>query len=485
MHGLTNPLTTWSDKRYVYACACDAKRARAVVATICAYLLVGAALTIPWTQAAAHCTELRLANGLRIIVKEDHRAPTVVQQVWYRVGSMDESTGTTGVAHVLEHMMFKGTRAIASGELSRRVAEAGGRENAFTGTDYTVYFQQMHRDRLALAMELEADRMANLIVDKKEFSPEIKVVMEERRLRTDDRPRSLVFESLMAAAFTAHPYQWPVVGWMGDLENMTYQDAADWYRRWYAPNNAVVIIVGDVDAHEAFRLAERTYGRLQAKQLPSRKAVREPPQRGLRRVTVEAPAAQAYVMLGYKVPVLRQIERDWEPHALAVLTALLGGTESARLNQALVRERRIADQTAAAYKPMARGPGMLYVEGAVSQGSSAAELESAMREQVERIAAEGPSEAELARAKTQLVAKRIYREDSIYSQATEIGLLESAGLTWRDSERIIEGLRAVTAAQVREVAGKYLTEDNLTVAVLAPQPMHARELRAAAPGLIH
>jgi zinc protease len=452
---------------------------------MCTYLLAGAVLAIAWTKAAAHCTERRLSNGLRVIVKEDHRSPTVVQQVWYRVGSMDESSGTTGVAHVLEHMMFKGTRAIASGELSRQIAEAGGRENAFTGTDHTVYFQQVHRDRLALAMELEADRMANLVLDEKKFSPEIKVVMEERRLRIDDRPRSRVYEGLMATAFTAHPYQWPVVGRMADLERMTYRDAAEWYQRWYAPNNAIVIIVGDVDTEDVFRLAERTYGRLRAKEVPSRAAMHEPPQNGLRRVTVEAPAAQSYVMLGYKVPVLREIERDWEPHALAVLTALLDGTESARLNQALVRERRVANHAAAAYNPLARGPGMLYVEGAVAPGKSAAELETALREQVERFVAEGPSEGELARAKAQLVAKRIYRGDSIHSQAMEIGLLNSAGFTWHDCERIIAGLRAVSAAQVQEVAQKYLTEENLTVAVLEPQPMHTRQLRAAAPHSLH
>ncbi|MBI2316898.1 MAG: insulinase family protein [Betaproteobacteria bacterium] len=461
-------------------------RARSVGASLCAYALLGVALAILCAQAAANPAERRLRNGLRIIVKEDRRAPTLVQQVWYRAGSMDESVGTTGVAHVLEHLMFKGTSSLASGEFSRRVAEAGGRENAFTATDHTVYFQQMHRDKLGLAMALEADRMANLIVEENEFPPELKVVMEERRLRTDDRPRSLLYERLMATAFTSHPYQWPVVGWMGDLQNMTYRDAANWYRRWYAPNNAVVVIVGDVDAREVFRLAERTYGRLPARKLPQRKSVLEPPQRGMRQVTVEAPAAQAYVMLGYKVPVLRRIERDWEPHALAVLAALLdGGNPSARLNQSLVRERRVADHAAAGYNALARGPGMFCLEGAVAQGKSAAALEAALREQVERIAAEEPSGEELGRVKTKLVAQRIYRRDSIFSQAMEIGLLESAGLTWRDSQRIIDGLRSVSPAQVREVAAKHFIEDNLTVAVLDPQPLDARQLRAAVPALRH
>ena len=446
---------------------------------------IGVLLLLAWALAAANPTERRLQNGLRVIVREDHRAPTVVHQIWYRAGSMDESSGVTGVAHVLEHMMFKGTRTLAPGEFSRQVAAAGGRENAFTSTDYTVYFQQLHRDRLALAMRLEADRMANLVVSAKEFRPEIKVVMEERRLRTDDRARALVYENLMAAAFTAHPYQWPVIGWMGDLENLTYRDAEAWYRRWYAPNNAIVIIVGDVVARQVFRLAERTYGRWPARPLVPRKEIKEPPQRGLRRVTVKAPAAQAYVMLGFKVPVLRDIGGDWEPHALAVLTGLLAGNDSARLNQALVRERRIADQAGAGYEALGRGPGMLFVEGTVSQGKTAGELESALREQVERIAAEEPGARELLRVKAQLVAQRIYRRDSIFAQAMEIGQLESAGFSWRDSERVIEGLRAVSADQVRQVAARYLTEDNLTVAVLDPQPLNAPGQRAAPPAIRH
>ena len=195
-------------------------------------------------QANPH--EFSLANGLRLIVKEDHRAPTVVHQVWYRVGSMDEVPGVTGVAHVLEHMMFKGTRRFGPGEFSRLVAEAGGRENAFTSTDFTVYHEQVHRDRLPLAMRLEADRMANLVVRPEEFAREIKVVMEERRLSYEDRPRSLLYENLLATAFAAHPYKSPTIGWMPDLQNMTWTDALAWYRRWYAPNNATVVVVGDV-----------------------------------------------------------------------------------------------------------------------------------------------------------------------------------------------------------------------------------------------
>lgn len=436
-------------------------------------------------QACANPYERRLANGLRVIVKEDHRAPTAVQQVWYRAGSMDEPVGATGVAHVLEHLMFKGTRRIGPGEFSRRVAEAGGRENAFTGRDYTAYFQQVHKERLPLVMELEADRMGNLVISADEFSREIKVVMEERRMRTEDRPRSLVHEAMLAAAFKAHPYHWPVIGWMNDLENMTWRDARDWYRRWYAPNNAVVVIVGDVVPADVFKWAERYYGRIKPKALPERKHHAEPPQRGLRRVAVKAPAEQPYVMFAYKVPVLHGADGDWEAYALQVLEGLLDGNDSARLNQQLVRELRVANSAGAGYDWVARGPGMLVLDGTVARGRSTAELEAGLREQVARLAAEEAPAEELARVKSQLVAREVYKRDSIFGQAMEIGVLETAGLSWRMTEQVLQGLRAVTAGQVKSVAARYLVEDNLTVGVLDPQPLPGAKPALPPRGLRH
>ncbi|HYS51907.1 MAG TPA: pitrilysin family protein, partial [Burkholderiales bacterium] len=298
-------------------------------------------------QANPH--EFTLANGLRLIVKEDHRAPTVVHQVWYRAGSMDEAPGTTGVAHVLEHMMFKGTRRFGPGEFSRLLAEAGGRENAFTSTDFTVYHEQVHRDRLPLAMQLEADRMANLVIRPEEFAREIKVVMEERRRSYEDRPRSLLIENLLATAFAAHPYKWPTIGWMQDLESMSWRDARAWYKHWYTPNNAVVVVVGDVEPQKVLALARRYYGVLPQKATPARKTLGEPVQRGLKRVTVKAPAELPYVRLGYKAPVLRDMAKDWEPFAISLLAELLGGSDAARLHQVLVRERRIATSVSADY----------------------------------------------------------------------------------------------------------------------------------------
>ena len=266
-----------------------------------------------------------LSNGMKVIVKEDRRAPVVVSMVWYRTGSMDEKTGTTGVAHVLEHMMFKGTRSRPAGEFSRTIARAGGRDNAFTNRDSTAYHQQLHKSKLGLALELEADRMANLQLSDDEFAKEIKVVMEERRLRTDDQPRSLLYERLLATAWEAHPYRTPVVGWMNDLENMRAEDARDWYRAWYAPNNATLVVVGDVSAQEVFKEAERLFGPIPARALPARKHVLEPAQAGLRRITLKAPAELPYLLMAWHVPGLEDIDRDRDAYALWTLSALLDG----------------------------------------------------------------------------------------------------------------------------------------------------------------
>jgi zinc protease len=261
------------------------------------HLIVIALLLQISSVAQAEVYEKTLANGLQVIVKEDHRAPVVVQQVWYHAGSMDELTGTTGVAHVLEHMMFKGTKAVPVGQFSKIIAAAGGRENAFTAYDHTAYFQQLHKSKLPLAMKLESDRMHNLQMAKKEFDKEIKVVMEERRWRTDDDPHSLLFEKLMATAYQEHPYHNPVIGWMVDIQNMTDTDALNWYKTWYAPNNATLVVAGDVKANEVFALAQRYYGSIPSMKLPQRKAVGEATQLGIQRIVVKAPAELPFLIM--------------------------------------------------------------------------------------------------------------------------------------------------------------------------------------------
>ena len=415
--------------------------------------------------------EQQLANGLRVIVKEDRRAPTVVHMVWYRAGSMDETNGTTGVAHLLEHMMFKGTPTTGPGEFSRLVAAAGGRDNAFTSRDYTAYFQQIPKQQLEQMMQLEADRMRHLTLDPKEFDQEIKVVMEERRLRTDDQPQSMLFEQMSAVAWQAHPYRTPVIGWMNDLESMTVQDARDWYDRWYVPNNAYAVIVGDVNHQEVFRLAEKYYGPLDSRPLPARKPQVEPVQVGIRRLAVEAPAELPVVLMAYKVPVIRDVEKDVDPYALEMLSAILDGHEAARFSKRLVREQRLAVSAGAGYGAIARGPGLFYLRGSPSEGRTRVDLEAGFRAEIARVVKDGVSEEELVRAKAQLVAGQIYKRDSMFAQAMEIGQLEAAGIPYPMDQRIIEKLQAVTAEQVQSVTERYLVDSQLTVAELDPQTL--------------
>lgn len=438
-------------------------------------------LAAPWllTAASANPYETTLMNGLRVIVKEDRRAPTAVQMVWYRVGSIDEVDGQSGVAHVLEHMMFKGTPSVGPGEFNRLVAAAGGRDNAFTSRDYTAYFQQVPKEKLAEMMRLEADRMRHLNVDPKEFAQEIKVVMEERRMRTDDNPQSKLFEQMNAVAFQAHPYRRPIIGWMNDLETMTADDARAWYDAWYVPNNAYMVVTGDVDHAEVFKLAEQYYGPLEGRALPRRRAQEEPKQEGTRRVTVKAPAELPTLVMGWKAPVLRDVERDHEPYALEMLAAVLDGHSAARFPRKLVREDKVALDVDIGYDGTARGPGMLYVSGTPAEGKTVADLEAAVRAELERVKRDGVGEAELQRARAQLLASEVYKKDSMFGQAMEIGQIESAGLSYRQLDRLLVKLQQVSAADIQIVARKYFVDDTLTVGVLDPQPLDGKPRRPA------
>jgi len=349
-------------------------------------------------------------------------------------------------------MMFKGTRDVPRGEFSRIIAAAGGRENAFTSYDYTAYFQQLHRSKLSLAMRLEADRMHNLLMSGKEFAKEVKVVMEERRWRTDDDPHALLFENLMATAFRQHPYHNPIIGWMGDLENMTAADALDWYRTWYAPNNATLVVAGDVKASEVFALAQRHYGGIPAVKLPQRKPMGESPQPGIKRITVKAPAELPFIAMAWQAPTLHDAEKDWKPYALEVLTGVLDGNSSARLNKALVREQQVAMDVGAGYDSVARGPGLFVLEATPREGKTVADVETALRGQLEALLREGVNADELQRVKAQVTAGEIYKRDSVFYQAMQIGQYESSGLSYRAIPLALEKLQAVTAQQVQDVA---------------------------------
>jgi zinc protease len=384
--------------------------------------------------------------------------------------------------------MFKGTKNVSSGEFSKKIAAIGGRDNAFTSRDFTGYFQQLHKSELALAMKLEADRMRNLILTKEEFAKEIKVVMEERRLRTDDQPHALVYEKMMSVAYQSHPYRRPIIGWMNDLENMTVDDAQEWYDRWYAPNNAVLVVVGDVDPKEVFSLAQKYYGEIKSRPIASlalRKPQTEVTQAGIKRLQVKAPAQMPYLVMGYHAPVLHDANADWEPYALEMLVGVLDGNESARLNKELVRDQQIASSINAEYDATGRGPGMFFLSGTPSEGRSVVELEAALRNEIERLISAGVTEKELRRVRAQVVSGHVFQLDSMFYQAMQIGQLESVGLSYRDLDTIIKKLQTVTAKQIREVAIKYLIDDSLTVAILDPQPLEQRAAIPASTKLRH
>jgi zinc protease len=441
------------------------------------------ALLVGGAQAAV--TDVTLDNGMRVIVKEDRRAPVMVSQVWYRAGSMDEFNGTTGVAHVLEHMMFRGTRNVPPGEFSRRIAAAGGRENAFTSRDYTAYFQQMQKDRLELAMQLEADRMANLVISDELFTKEIQVVMEERRLRTDDQPQSVVYERLMATAYQAHPYRRPIIGWMDDLQNMTARDARDWYLSWYAPNNATLVVAGDVEAEAVVALAKRYFGALPARPLPERKPQAEPKQLGGKRIVVKAPAQVPYLLMAWHAPKILDWEKDTDPYALAILAGVLSGNDSARLQKTLVKTQQIAVNASAGYDAVARGPGMFMVDATPAPGKSVAELERAIRAELARVQKEGVSEAELERVKAQVIAADVYQRDSLFYQAMQLGEYVTTGLPPEALTGRVDKLRAVTARQVQDAARQWLQDDRLSVAELDPQALRSQAPETAAAGARH
>ena len=430
--------------------------------------------TPPVTAAAAQVSQFKLDNGLTVIVKPDRRAPTAVHMLWVRVGSMDEVDGASGVAHVLEHMMFKGTDKLQPGEFSRRVAALGGRENAFTSMDYTGYYQQVPANRLGDVMALEANRFAHSRYSDEEFAKELEVVKEERRSRTEDNPRALMFEQLRATTFSASPYRRPVIGWMGDLESLTAQDARDFFQRWYTPANAAVVVVGDVDPQQVLALAEQHYGGIASHAVPARKPRPEPEQRGLRRIEVKAPAEQALVALAFRVPQMTSLQPSPDNDdalALTVLSAVLDGYSGARLDRALTQgPDRVADSASAGNGLLGRGPQTFSLVGVPAAGKTAAQVEAALREQVARIAKEGVSEAELNRVKTQWVASEVYKRDSVMGQAQELGHYWIQGLPLDADAQLIERLRGVTAAQVQAVAQKYFGDDQLTVATLLPQP---------------
>jgi len=458
-------------------------------------LLAAALLALPLLAHADGAQQFTLSNGMALIVKPDHRAPTAVHMLWVRVGSMDEVDGSSGVAHVLEHMMFKGTPTVKAGDFSRRVAALGGRENAFTSKDYTGYYQQIPTQKLADVMALEADRFAHNQWSDEDFRKELEVVKEERRLRTEDNPHARLFEAMTATVYQAAPYRRPIVGWMSDLESLQPDDARAFYRRWYTPANAAVVVAGDVDPQAVRALAEKYYGGIPHTELPPRKPRTEPAQSGMRRLDFKAPAQQAYVALAFKVPGIRPAAPatvTWDAQAqdalaLTVLAAVLDGYDGARLERALTQsDDHVADSAGAHYSATARGPVTFMLSGVPATGKTSAALEAALRAAVKRVADEGIEAAELKRVINQWTASEVYQQDSVFNQARILGANRAMELPLNFETEVMERLRSVTPQQVQSVAARYFGDDELTVATLLPQPLDPlRKSRPALSGARH
>ncbi|KOR29464.1 peptidase M16 [Achromatium sp. WMS1] len=434
-------------------------------------------VTIPskvWAATVMTSTvhEQTLANGLKVIVKEDHRAPIVTSQIWYKVGSSYESDGNTGISHALEHMMFKGTEKYGVSKFCEIITAQGGICNAFTGRDYTAYFQKLANDRLEIVFQMEADRMRNLTLLPSEYTKEIKVVKEERRMRTEDDPMALTIEHFYASAYLVASYRNPIIGWMTDLDTLTIEQLRNWYQQWYSPNNAILVVVGDVEPAAVFALASKYFGPLKAENITPPVLRAEPMQRGMKRITVKAPAKEPYLVMGYKTPKLDPAnQNDWEPYALEVLAYILDGGSSARFSRELIRGKQVAASVDAEYNAFSRLPGMLVLDGSPAKGHTIADLELALQTQIARIRTEPVDPAELQRVQQQIVAKKVFEKDSVFYQAMQIGILETVGLNWQIADQYVDRISAVTAEQVQAVAQKYLIDDNLTIAMLDPQPL--------------
>jgi len=414
-------------------------------------------------QVAARVKESALENGLKILLLEEHKAPVVTVHVWYRVGSRNEQPGATGLSHFLEHMMFKGTSKVGPGQFSKTVQKNGGRDNAFTSDDYTGYFETFASDRFELALELEADRMRGLLLDPKEVESEKKVVMEERRLRTDDDPVSALRESMDAVAFLEHPYRQPVIGWMSDIEALTRDDLVRHYNAYYVPNNAVLIVVGDFRSDELLPKLRRVFGAIPRGPEPPRVRAVESAQRGERRLVLKKEAELPFVFMGYHVPDLKHPDN----FALELLAYILSGGKSARIYKSLVYEKQLALYAGGGYERESVDPNLFPLYASVMPGKTAEEVERALAAEIERVKNEPVPDQELEKAKNQVEAGFLLGQDSVFNLARQLAEYEIVA-GWRTWEDYLPGIRAVKAEDLQRVARAYLTADNRTVAVLIP-----------------
>jgi zinc protease len=409
--------------------------------------------------------ETFLSNGLKVLMLENHKAPEVTFQVWYRVGSRNEEWGRTGLSHMLEHMMFKGTKTVSGEAFTRAVEEIGGNDNAFTSKDFTAYFENVISDKVQVPLELEADRMHNLLLRQEDFVTERSVVMEERRMRTEDSPQGYLAEQVEATAFQASPYHWPTIGWAEDIELFTLEDLKQYYGLYYTPANAFLVVVGDFRKEDLLPRLEKAFGPIPKGKSPDQTRGTDPPQAGERRIYVTKEAELPYVLMGYHVPNLRHPDG----YALEVMAALLAGGKSSRFYQNLVREKQLALDADADNALLSRDPNLFTLSGQPFPGREAGELEKDLLLEVERLQKEKVGDPELEKAKNQLEAAFIYGQDSLFYQGMILAQHEIAG-TWKTIGDYIPAIRKVTAEDIQKAAEKYLVPKNRTVGILIPLP---------------
>ncbi len=421
-------------------------------------------LTSPAFAVEPH--EFILSNGMKVLLVDVPKAPVATVQVWYKVGSRNEVMGRAGLSHMLEHMMFKGTAKYPKGEFSRLIRKNGGTDNAFTSQDFTAYFENLAADRVELALELEADRMQGLVLDRPELTTEREVVKEERRLRTEDDPQGALVEALFAQAYFSHPYHWPVIGWFGDLDAMTLDDLQRHYDTYYSPNNATLVVVGDINTESLLLTIKQLFEPIPRGPEPKPIATMEPEQKGERRFLLKREAQVPFVMIGYRVPNFT----SEDSYALDILDSILSHGKSARLYQSLVYDQKSALAVGSEYSLLQADPGLFYFYALVSPGQKPESVEDALHQEIKRLQTDPPTELELQRAKNQVEAAHIFEQDSNFRHAMLLGQAESVGAGWRKIDQFVEQIRAVTTKDIQRVARQYLTEDNRTVGTLIPLP---------------
>jgi len=422
----------------------------------------------------------QLANGLKVFALKVPNAPLSVFQIWYNAGSIHEPVGKTGMSHLMEHMMFKGTNTYGPKEFTQIIKRAGGIDNAGTSKDFVYYYQKLAPDRLGLSIELEADRMRNIIMNEDEFLSERDVVMEERRMRYDDDPQNLVYEEVLASAFKNHPYRWPVIGWMEDLKTITRDDLSNYYHSRYVPDNAFIVVAGDIDVNAVMAKIKKEFGPIPRGPGLNKLAIEEPQQRGERRIIVKKEAELPYVFSAYKTPnILNE-----DSYALDVLAGVLSGGKSARIYRSLIDEQRIALSAGAGYNNFNRFPFIFYFYAVPLPGNNITDVENALYAEIDKIKNMPPSDIEVQKVKNQIEADFIMNQDSIFYRAMLLAQFEMIG-DINLKEKYIKGIRAVTPEDVQQAANKYLVEDKRTVGTLIPLKNNNKKVPADEPAAHH